>query len=191
MERTEDASPRLKARMAGFFWLMTIVSGALALVFANGRLVANLLATACYLVATLLVYQLLKPVNKNLSLLAASFSLVGCVLGFLGAFKLAPSSINPLVFFGLHCLLVGYLIFRSTFLPRILGVLLAFGGLGWLTFISRPLANSLSPYNLAPGILGELSLSLWLIVVGVNVQRWKELASATGTWIPAQGRSTG
>ena len=49
------------------------------------------------------------------------------------------------VFFGLYCLLIGYLIFRSAFLPRILGVLMAFAGLGWLTFLSPPLANYLSP----------------------------------------------
>ena len=50
-----------------------------------------------------------------------------------------------LVFFALHCLLVGYLILRSTFLPRIVGVLMAFAGMGWLTFLWPPLANYLSP----------------------------------------------
>jgi hypothetical protein len=47
-------------------------------------------------------------------------------------------------------------------------------GLGWLTFISPPLANSLAPYNMIPGGIGELSLTLWLLVKGVNVQRWRE-----------------
>ena len=82
------------------------------------------------------------------------------------------------VFFGVYCLLIGYLIFRSTFLPRILGVLMAFAGLGWLTFLSPPLANYLSPYIVVLGFLAELSLMLWLLVMGVNVQRWKEQASA-------------
>jgi len=54
-----------------------------------------------------------------------------------------------LVFFGFYDLLIGYLIFRSAFLPRILGVLMAFAGLGWLTFLSPPLASHLSPYNLS------------------------------------------
>jgi len=83
------------------------------------------------------------------------------------------------VFFGVYCLLIGYLIFRSAFLPRFLGVLMAFAGLGWLTFLSPPFANHLSPYNLVLGFLAELLLCLWLLVMGVNVQRWKEQTSAT------------
>jgi hypothetical protein len=83
-----------------------------------------------------------------------------------------------LVFFGVYCLLIGYLIFRSAFLPRILGVVMALAGLGWLSFLSPPLGNHLSPYNLVLGFLAELSLMLWLLVKGVNVQRWKEQASA-------------
>lgn len=87
-----------------------------------------------------------------------------------------------LVFFGFYCLLIGYLIFRSAFLPRILGVLMAIAGLDWLTFLSPPLAKYLSPYIVALGLLGEGSLCLWLLVIGVNVQRWKEQASAAGEW---------
>ncbi len=83
-----------------------------------------------------------------------------------------------LVFFGFYCLLIGYLIFRSTFLPRILGALMVVAGLGWLTFLSPPLAKSLSPYVLAPGIVGEGLLTVWLLVKGVNVQRWNEQAEA-------------
>ena len=88
------------------------------------------------------------------------------------------SSVNPLALFGVYCVLIGYLIFRSTFLPRILGGLMAMGGLGWLTFVSSTLANSLTPYNLAPGILGEGALTVWLLVKGVNGERWQEQAHA-------------
>jgi len=87
------------------------------------------------------------------------------------------------VFFGVYCLLIGYLILRSAFLPRILGVLMVFAGLGWLTFLSPPLANSLSPYIEVVGFLAEASLMLWLLVMGVNDQRWKEQASAAGASI--------
>jgi len=84
------------------------------------------------------------------------------------------------VFFGVYCLLIGYLIFRSAFLPRILGVLMALAGLGWLTFLSPALASRLSPFNLVLGFLAELALCLWLLVIGVDVERWKEQASAVG-----------
>jgi hypothetical protein len=127
-------------------------------------------------IVTLLVYDIFKPVNRGLSLLAAFFSFVG--LSF-EALRLQPQGLNmAMVFTGFYCLLIGYLIFRSTFLPRILGVLMAFAGLGWLTYLSNPLVNYLSPYNLACGLLGEASGFLWLLVMGVNAQRWKEQASA-------------
>jgi len=82
-----------------------------------------------------------------------------------------------LVFFGFWCALIGYLIFRSTFLPRIIGVLEVFAGFGYLTLLWRPLAHYLYPYNLALAGPGEISLMLWLLVKGVNEQRWKEQAS--------------
>jgi uncharacterized membrane protein YozB (DUF420 family) len=80
----------------------------------------------------------------------------------------------------LYCLLVGILILRSTFLPRILGVLMVLGGLSYVLFLSPPLARSLQPYILVfPGV-GQISLTLWLLVMGVNAERWKEQASAAG-----------
>jgi len=93
MERISDASPRRKARIAGVFYLLNIVTGAIAL-FVSGRLglAANLMAAACYVVVTLLFYCIFKPVNRSLSLLAAFFSLVGCAIGALSPFHLAPST---------------------------------------------------------------------------------------------------
>src|SRR5882762_10727119 len=178
MERIA-ASPRLKAKIAGIFYLLTFLTGGAAL-FVRGRLgfAAGLIAGACYIAVTLLFYAIFKPVNRSLSLLAALLSLVGCAVGPLSLFAHAVSNISPLVFFGFYCLLIGYLIFKSAFLPRILGVLMAFAGLGWLTFLSPPLANYLSPYIVVLGFLAELALMLWLLVMGVNVQRWKEQTSA-------------
>lgn len=83
-----------------------------------------------------------------------------------------------LVFFGLFNLLIGHLIFKSIFLPRILGVLMALSGLGWLTFLSPSLANHLLTCIEVLGIIAEASLMLWLLVKGVNVERWKEQANA-------------
>jgi len=185
MERITEASPRLKARIAGVFYLLTFVTGVIALVSVRGRLAANLIATVCYVGVTLLFYDLFKPVNRSLSLLAAFFGLLGCATAALNIFQVSPIHINSLVFFGCYCLLIGYLIFRSTFLPRILGALMAIAGLCFLTFLSTQLANSQPPYNLLSGLVGEGLVMLWLLVMGVNVQRWKEQSSERRTAIVA------
>lgn len=174
-----EISPSLNARIAGFFWLLVFVSGSLALYFGPGEspaaYAANIVATLCYAIATVLVYYLLKPVNKPVSFLAAVFSLIGCTSSL---FDLARfTGLSNLVFFGLHCLLVSFLILGSTFLPRILGVLMVLAGLGWLTFIWPPFADQLAPYNLIPGMVGEGVLIVWLVAMGVNEQRWIEQAS--------------
>jgi Domain of unknown function (DUF4386) len=176
--RTVEASPRPRARITGAVYLLYFLTAISADVFVGrGRLVAydlvNLTGYALYIAVTLLFYSLFKPVDRNLSLLAAFFSLVGCANDVLGLFHLAPYKINSLAFFGPYCLLLGYLIFRSTFLPRILGVLMVLAGLGWLIFLS-PLANQLSTYLKVLGFVAELSLCLWLLVMGVNVPRWEE-----------------
>lgn len=178
-EQAAEVSPISKARIAGVFYLLNILTGASAL-FSTGSLgiAVNLLATACYVAVTVLFYALFKPVNASLNLLAAAFSLVGCALSVLNVLDLVHSPVNPLVFFGFYCVLIGWLVFRSTFLPRILGVLMIFGGLGWLTFLFPPLASSLSPYNMAPGILGETVLTLWLLIKGIDVGKWNEKAIA-------------
>jgi|CZKK01.1.fsa_nt_gi hypothetical protein len=234
MERIAEASPRPTARITGVVYLLYFLTAVLGEFFLRGLVVdgdaaataanilahqplfrlglaTGLIATAGYIAVTALFYDMLKPVNRSLSLLAAFFSLVGCaILAFASLFQLAPlivlggsqylsvfkveqlralalmflelnTQANSIcvVFFGIYCLLIGYLIFKSAFLPRILGALMALAGLGWLTFLYPPLANHLSPYNLVLGFLAELSFCLWLLVMGVNVQRWKEQASAT------------
>ncbi len=228
------ASPRLKARISGVFYLLEMLTGGFAIVFVGGRLfvsgnaaatatnilahesllrlgfAANLLQFACYIGVTGLFYDLFKPVNSGLSLLAAFFSIVGCTLGAVSClFELAPLAVLggakyltvfnveqlqalgltflklyaqafdiSFVFFGFYCLLIGYLIFRSTFLPRILGAGMTLAGLGWLTFLLPALTHLLSPYILAAG-LGEIALTLWLLVASVNAERWNYQAGAT------------
>jgi len=165
---------KTKARIAGVFYLITFVAGSASLALTSGKFAVDLIAELAYVGVTVLFYQIFKPVNRNISLLAAVFSLAGIAIGALLASHRAPTTINPLVFFGFYCLLIGYLTIKSTFLPRILGVLMAIGGLGWLTFMSPTLSHSLYPYNLAPGMIGEGALTLWLLVVGLNEQRWNE-----------------
>jgi len=87
-----------------------------------------------------------------------------------------------MVFFGCYNFLFGCLIVRSTFLPRILGVFLAFAGLAYQTFLWPPLAASLFSVFVGPaGALGELSLVFWLLVFGVNTQKWQQQADAAGS----------
>jgi len=81
-----------------------------------------------------------------------------------------------LVFFGLWCALTGWLIAGSTFLPRILGVLLAIDGLGWMTYVSPPLGVSLFPIVAVLSALAEIPLQLWLMIFGVNNERWRTQA---------------
>ncbi len=233
-ERITETSPRLKARISGVFYLLTILTGVFAQMFVSGRLVVDgdaavtatnilthrtlfqvgfavyLIEMACHIAITALFYDLLKPAGRSVSLLAAFLGLAGCVIKtFSRLFFIAPlfvlggahylsvfsaeqlqalallflkvndrGAAIALVFFGFYALLTGYLIVRSTFLPRILGVLGIFGGMGWLSFLYPPLGYRLFPYIAAFGLLGAVSLVLWLLVYGVNEQRWKEQASA-------------
>jgi len=171
-------------------------------------IVAALIGAACHVAWTLLIYDLFKPVSRSLSLaffslvavalqaFSSLFQLAPLVVldnaASLSAFNgdqlralallclqlYARAFHIYLVFFGVWCVLIGYLIFRSTFMPRILGVLEAVAGLCWLTFLWVPLAHHLSPYNQAVAGVGEIALMLWLLVKGVNAHRWNERAAA-------------
>src|SRR6266513_182876 len=87
-----------------------------------------------------------------------------------------------MVFFGIQCISIGYLVARSTFLPRILGVLLAIGVTCYVfasfaNFLTSSFGSRLVPFIMPVALIGEGSLGLWLLVKGVNVQRWNEQAS--------------
>lgn len=81
--------------------------------------------------------------------------------------------------FGFRCAAIGYLVLRSTFIPRLIGLLMVFSGLGYLTFLWPPLADGLAPFNLAVVAPGELSFVFWLLLAGADSERWKEQARAT------------
>jgi hypothetical protein len=167
----------------------------------------SLVSLGLYVALTALFYNLFRPVSRNAALIAAFFGLMGCAVQAFGSvFQLAPlvvvgsktivfnaaqlqslaqmfldlnaqAGYVGIVFFAVFDIVIGYLVFKSTFLPRIFGVLMAIAGVGWLSFLSPPFANSvLTPIEVV-GFLAELVLMLWLLVRGVNVQRWNEMAA--------------
>lgn len=170
---------------------------------------ASLLGVVFHLAWALLFYYLFRPVNRTLAALATFIILVGSAMQALTAFfYLTPllvlqsdhflSGLNPpqlalalinlnglafqvdLVFFGFWCILAGSLILRSTFMPRVLGALLMIDGVGWSLYLWPPLATFLFPVIAVASGLAELPLQLWLIIFGVNSQRWREQARAAG-----------
>lgn len=210
-------NPRLTSRIAGFFYLMNVAfaPGMIAIkkvfvandaaqtaanlithatIFQVG-FAGNVIAIASYVVVTALFYQLFKPVDANISFLAACFGLMGCaVLAVSSAFYIgalhqaasitvlliklyAQAYYVSLIFFAVYCFLIGCLIYKSNFLPRTLGILMMLG-IGGLVFLAADFARSLFGFVLLGGV-GELALTLWLLIFGVDQQRWNELSSRT------------
>jgi len=161
------------------------------------------------LVIVVLLYVLLKPVSKILSLVAAFSRLAMTVIqgvnllthfvvllllsgaGYLTVF--APDQLHALgllflnahadmvliwgLFFALHLLVLGYLVYKSGYIPRIVGVLLMIASLCYLT---QSFGNILLPQYegifTSVGLLStvEIALPLWLLIKGVNVERWEK-----------------
>jgi hypothetical protein len=230
--------PQLYARLCGALYLYIIAAGLFAEMFARGlvvpgdaeatarNIVANewlfrlgfsgeFLHLACDVAVAVLLYALLKPVDRYISLFAA-FQRLACVvvlamagvsqfavlrllghadylksfqteqlhaLALLGMRLHADAYAVSLVFFGFACLAAGYLIYRSTYLPRTVGILMAFAGACYLVnsfvrFLAPPVAASLFPGILIPPFVGELALALWLLVRGVDVAKWNAYAGA-------------
>ncbi len=235
--RSADTSPQVYARTGGALYLVIIVIGLFGEAFVRDRLIvsgdaaataanimaheslwrlhiaAELVLLICAVTLLWIFFLLLRPVGKDLILLAVFFNLVAIIIeaattmrllealfplgnaGYLKAFTpdqlYALTSLSlkchgygfgvSLFFFGCFCVVVGYLIFRSGYLPKTIGVLMQVAGVCYLTnsfalILSPGLANHLFPAILVPSFIGELSLCLWLLVKGVNVKRWEERA---------------
>jgi hypothetical protein len=233
--RTANTSPQLYARIAGVLYLINIACGVFGELVVRGHLVVagNAAATTQNVLSseflfrcgiagdlimhitdipmTVIFYVLLKPVSKDLSLLAALFgmlqtailcanklNLVAVLLllsgsDYLKAFD--PNQIHALallsltlhengfgvglVFFAMSCFVSAYLLFRSGYFPKALGVLQAIAGLSYLInsfaqLLFPSLQEKLVPAILMPAFLGELGTCLWLIVKGLNVDKWDE-----------------
>ena len=169
---------------------------------------ADVSTTACDVAVAALLFFLLRPVNRAASFGAAFFRLAyAAAMAANAAFLVAPlgllgkvSGAAPseqvqslvmfslrlhdagfdvaLVLFGVHLVLIGGLIARSTFLPRWLGLALAVAGVcyvanSFIGFVAPDLASGLFPWILLPGFLAEAALTLWLLIVGVNAERWR------------------
>lgn len=179
-------SPRLLARIAGVYYVLIFImapSGA-----ATATPLRMLVTMACDMAVALIFYTLFKPVSRKLSLTALIFRLIFVAimtldsLYYFGAPDLVHGAHSAYAFnrlysfalvpFGVHCLLIGYLICRSEFLARFLGVLMLVAGLAYLTFVSPSFVHHVYPYILIPGALGEGVLTLWLLIRGVDRERW-------------------
>ena len=177
------ASETPRARLTGVVYLLYFLTAIIGQVLGQYKFntwsnAINLVSFALYLALAALFYLLFRPVNWVVSFVAAIVSTIGCLIGAVALFYTPASQISPLWFFGPYCLLIGYLIIRSTFLPRILGLLMVLAGAGWLTFLT-PLGKYVTLYIEILGVLAEASLMLWLIVKGVKVGRWNEQAAIT------------
>jgi hypothetical protein len=181
------------------------------------HIATELFLLICAIALLLILFVLLRPVSRDLALLAVFINLVSIGIeaattmyllealfplgnaGYLKAF--APEQLYAsaalslkshgygfgvsLLFFGCFCVIAGYLIFKSRYLPRTVGVLMQIAGVCYLTnsfalIVAPGVASRLSPAILVPAFIGEASLCLWLLVKGVNVQRWKEQTGAAG-----------
>ncbi len=174
---------------------------------------AELLLLLIEIGLTVLLYILLKPVSKTLSLVAAVSRLAMTVIhganlltrvivlvllggaGYLTVFE--PAQLNALgmvflnaydygftigiVFLFLHALILGYLIFKSRYFPRILGVLFMIASLGYLidsfSHVLIPNYKTGPVYLAIPIAIAEIAFPLWLLIKGVNSRQWKE-------WVP-------
>jgi hypothetical protein len=243
-DTSTEPSPLFAARMAGALWLIVILASIAGVIGGTsldlhgdpGTLAANAMAFAskirltfilfffgkiCYLGVTVLLYELLKPVNKSVALFGALCGLAGLLSGGAGHINLltalslleesrratepvasqlqgaakillgtAPRFSGEDVYFGCQIASVGYLIARSHFIPRAIGVLLLLGGSCFLvtsftSFVSPVLGDRLTPLLLPIVLLGEASLALWLLLRGVNVAQWRSTMARRTTTDPA------
>ncbi len=171
----EKVSPASWARITGALYLLNIVTSLIAFSGKGSPLLLSVCgpaATATYVSVTALLCCLFWPVNRWLSLLAACFSWAGSIYGYINPAYL-PIQMNILVFYGFYCLLISYLIFRSRFMPHVIGAVMLAPGLSWMTFIWQPLAHLLSPYQYIAGGIGEGILTIWLLTMGVNSVQWE------------------
>ena len=192
------------ARIAGALYLVNILLGAFAigyvtaavgsnvhaheLLFRSG-LAAHVVVTVTNIGLALTFYEVFKVVNRRVAILDVFFTLVATAIEASGivnqlstlTFGSAEAAYDvSTVFFGFDALAIGYLVYRSTFMPRVIGVLMFIDGIGYFinsfaTILAPDFAAHLVPYIQLPILLGEGPLTLWLLVFGINVARRERL----------------
>jgi hypothetical protein len=162
---------------------------------------ADLVSALCYFTLVFLLFQLLRPVDRRLALFSAFLGSAGSAIMALNLQHLLaplgsaiPAELSPAltlaslrlhslgyniasIVFSAYLLVLASLIIRSAFLPRLLGVLLALAAgcgavNGFTIFLAPAAAAGLYPYILLPNLVAEGGLALWLVIAGVNVDRW-------------------
>ena len=182
---------------------------------------ADLIMLCCYIAVTALLYRIFAPAARSLALVAAGFSMVGiAVLAVGGVLHLAPLAIMgqsalaqpnelvwlvlnlysslytiSLVFFGMYCVLTGWLCITSRLLPVSVGLLMIVGGLVHVItrflWIAAPAIQKAipGPINMLP-LLGETALAVWLLLFGIRDMRTQngQRANATGDDLQPEAR---
>ncbi|MCB0037466.1 MAG: DUF4386 domain-containing protein [Anaerolineales bacterium] len=151
--------------MAAFFRLAQ--AAVLAVNLLNLFFVAELLSGAAYLAAI------------------STAELQSWALFFLNAH--ATGYAVGLLFFAMNCLVFGYLVYQSGYFPRILGLLLIFAGFGYAAdTLARTLLSDYAVYEnlfgiivFAPAVLGEVAMTLWLLIKGLNVKQAPQAPAST------------
>jgi hypothetical protein len=179
------------------------------MLFRVGGIGAELIVLLSEIVLLVVLYVILKPVNKTLSLLAAvsrlamttihglnliNYFFVLLLLGGGYSTVFAADQLQALVtlfldahsygftigiaFLTIHVFILGYLIFKSGYFPKVLGILFIAAGIGYLV---DSFALLLSPsYTTTPGTIAtviaisEIAFPLWLLVKGVNKDGWEK-----------------
>mgnify|MGYP003483548908 CR=1 FL=1 len=188
-----EKSPQRYARIGGVVYLAIIVLGIFGEAFVRGTLVVSgdATATANAIAASESLWRVGIAGDLLMHVLDLPMILLLENVGGLDVFSaeqlhaLSYLAIKVhgygfgvgLIFFGFACLCRGYLIFKSGYFPRILGVLMALAGVSYLgnslaLLLAPALASALFPAVLVPAFVGELSFALWLTFKGVNLQQW-------------------
>ena len=197
-------TPRAWARTAGAIYLAVIVLGAFAIGFAPTpeaneplyrlSLAAHAAVLALDVFLAAIFYYLFLPVSRIGALLVVLFSVLAAAvegaglaneLGAYSASQVHAAYVIQQVIFAFYNIVAGFLVFRSGLWPRVIGVLLAVGGLSYLLYsfgdiLSPSFAVHLVPWVQLPSGVGEISFCLVLLIAGVNVRRWNELRELTG-----------